>query len=273
MFKTLRYLVFVGFLGVFLMMSDCTSEDIGEVADCNTPNLAISTDKDDATSCLAADGMITVSATGGKEPYTFTGNGETNADGIFTGLAPGTYAVKVKDANGCEKTEDVIILDDSAGGLVITPVVVDDTDCFNDDGSITVNVSGGTGPITYQLGTGTVGTNNVFSGLEPGNYIITVRDASNCPNILNLEVGQGDTGITYSVDILPIFNSKCNFGSCHPTNGNLSDYMTAKNIAAAIKSRTGSGNMPKGGADAPGGALSTDQIALIACWVNSGAKN
>lgn len=56
----------------------------------------------------ASDGTITVSASGGASPYTFSINNGTYAAGsnddtnVFTGLAPNTpYQIKVKDSNGC----------------------------------------------------------------------------------------------------------------------------------------------------------------------------
>jgi hypothetical protein len=61
--------------------------------------------------CFAAnDGTITVSASGGSSPYTFSVDNGTNylpATGtnlrLFTGLAPNTpYRIRVKDNNGCE---------------------------------------------------------------------------------------------------------------------------------------------------------------------------
>ncbi len=78
---------------------------------------------------------------------------------------------------------------------------------------------------------------------------------------------------SYSLDILPILQAKCNFAGCHPDNGNWFEYATAASKASEIKYRTTNRIMPKGGVNAPGGALSIEQITIIACWANSGAKN
>src|SRR5690606_1868173 len=45
-------------------------------------------------------------------------------------------------------------------------------------GSITVNVTGGTGTITYQWSNGAIG--NSISNLGAGTYSVTVSDASGC---------------------------------------------------------------------------------------------
>jgi SprB repeat len=58
--------------------------------------------------CFGAnDGTITISASGGTGPYTFSIHNGTPAStyqpgNIFTGLGPGVYQIRVKDANGCE---------------------------------------------------------------------------------------------------------------------------------------------------------------------------
>lgn len=56
-----------------------------------------------AASCTGgADGTITLSATGGKSPYTFSLDGNTfQSAGIFN-VVPGDYSLTIRDANGCE---------------------------------------------------------------------------------------------------------------------------------------------------------------------------
>lgn len=52
-----------------------------------------------------ATGTVTASATGGKSPYQYELNGITQVSNTFTNLAPGNYALVVRDANGCEATK------------------------------------------------------------------------------------------------------------------------------------------------------------------------
>jgi RHS repeat-associated protein len=47
-------------------------------------------------------------------------------------------------------------------------------------GDITVNVNGGTPPFEYSLNGGTFQTSSLFSGIDQGNYIITVKDNGGC---------------------------------------------------------------------------------------------
>ena len=74
---------------------------------CSNPTSTVTAQKN--ISCNgASDGTITVQASGGTSPYTFSINNGTYIAGsgadinTFTGLAPNTpYQIKVKDSNGC----------------------------------------------------------------------------------------------------------------------------------------------------------------------------
>lgn len=260
----------VGIIGLSFFAS-CSSDDVPDPVDCSTSTLAISLlAKTDVTSCSASDGTIRVTVTGGNEPYTLSINsGGGSASTTFNSLPVGTHNVKVKDTDDCERSLSVTI-DDPDSDLIANSVIVEDDECLSDNGSITIHATGGTEPYLYKFGAGDFGSTNSFTGLKNGAYTIEVKDATDCPQIINAVVPLGDTGINYNTDILPIFQAKCQFSGCHPDNGNWFNYEIAKSKATAIKNNTGNGTMPK--APQPGGALSADQIALIACWVDGGAK-
>ncbi len=69
----------------------------------------------------ASDGTITVAASGGTAPYTYTISGPANTtgalNGIFTGLAAGSYTVTVTDNNGCTATTAAILITQPVGGI------------------------------------------------------------------------------------------------------------------------------------------------------------
>lgn len=146
-----------------------------------------------AISCNGgSDGEIRISATGGTGAYTFTmisPAGPTNATGIFSGLAQGTYDFEVRDLNNCTDVVQ-IILDEptavTASAAVQTPYNGAQISCNGaSDGVITVTASGGTGALTYvfdQFPANLTGrTTGVFTGVPPGTgYTFTVRDAKNC---------------------------------------------------------------------------------------------
>ena len=66
------------------------------------PDLLITNVLSSNGSCTGtADGSITVTASGGKPPLQYSTNGTIFQPGNIFSVAPGTYIVTVKDANGC----------------------------------------------------------------------------------------------------------------------------------------------------------------------------
>jgi len=257
-------------IAVIAQLASCVSNDLPEANDCSLSDLGITlATKSDVSGCAVQDGSATLEATGGKAPYQFSINGGSfGTSNIFSGLEAGSYTFVVKDQNGCERilTPNVVI-GSPEGPVIGESVVVGDSGCDSDDGSITVSASGGTGTLSYSLNGTDFQAANSFDNLHTGQYIITVKDEGGCSSTVN-ETVPSETGITYAEDILPIFQAKCQFSGCHPTNGNWFDYAVASANAQLIKTRTGNGSMPR--APQPGGALSEEQIAIIACWADNG---
>lgn len=139
------------------------------------------------------DGEIRISATGGTGAYTFTMTspaGPSNATGIFSGLAQGTYDFQVRDLNNCSDVVTVILTQPTAvtaSAAVSSNYNGAQISCNgSSDGVITVTASGGTGALTYvfdQFPANLTGASTgVFTGVAPGTgYTFTVRDAKNCP--------------------------------------------------------------------------------------------
>ena len=147
---------------------------------------AITIDSESYTdiSCFGAvDGTVTIVASGGTAPltYTITG-GASNNTGVFTGLSAGTYSVTVSDINGCPPAV-------SSSFTIIEPAVITidsesytDVSCFGEvDGTVTIVASGGTAPLTYTITGGASNNTGVFTGLSAGTYSVTVSDINGCP--------------------------------------------------------------------------------------------
>jgi hypothetical protein len=271
--KILRLFPLVLFASL-LVYAGCSGSDEPKPIDCTKTDLTISLATNggvDPTSCSSNDGSIAVTAAGGKEPYTFAiGTGTFGNSASFTGLGAGTFSVTVKDANSCTKNIEVSLATPDSPTVDLEKT--QDTNCTAPgNGTITVGVTGGTGPYTYKLDNGAFGSSELFENVRSGPHTITVKDGDDCIVTVNTTVEKGITGIDYVNDILPIFESKCNFSGCHPDNGDWFTYSVAKASAAQIKALTTAGTMPKGGASAPNGALTATQIARIACWVDDGA--
>lgn len=143
--------------------------------------LPISTAFTIAASCNNNDGSIVASGTGGTQPYTFSINGTVyQSSGTFSNLAAGFYTVYIKDARDCITTTGVSVA--NAGGPTITAASSTAANCGSATGSITVTASGGGGGLEYSKDGISFQPLNVFNGLLPGNYVITVRDVNGCLN-------------------------------------------------------------------------------------------
>ncbi|WP_430410672.1 PKD domain-containing protein [Kordia sp.] len=133
-------------------------------------------------------GAIEINATGGtptetspgvfEYTYAWTGpNGFTSASQNLTALEGGTYNVTVTDANGCDDTLSVTLIQPDE--IVITTTNTEIL-CFGDnDASITItNITGGSG--TYTIEWSNFGEGMSQTNLSAGDYTITVTDSNNC---------------------------------------------------------------------------------------------
>ncbi len=135
--------------------------------------------------CGNINGSITATGVGGVAPLQYSINGILfQPSNIFTGLAPGTYTVNVKDATGCVGFVSVVI--SSTGGPTATATSVS-ANCGVSNGSITITGIG-TAPFTYSINNTTFVAGNTFTGLAAGNYIAYVRDALGCIGAVNIVV-------------------------------------------------------------------------------------
>ena len=141
----------------------------------------------------ANDGTITISgATGGYGSYSYSINGGASwqGSGTFTGLAPGTYNVRMRDA-----LNPACIVTLNPAPVISQPAVLNATvtssnvTCFGaTDGSITItNPTGGYGTYEYSIdgGASWQATGN-FTGLAPGFYNVQIRDAAHITCIVTL---------------------------------------------------------------------------------------
>ncbi len=166
--------------------------------------LSVSTYTSQDVSCYGgSDGSIVIAGEGGTGTlsYTLQPEGTTNSTGEFTDLASGSYTVEVTDENGCGPVSqdfnltqpDEIVIDESS----IT--VTDASEPGAEDGSISLNASGGTAPLTYILNPDSLMVNETgeFDGLSTGKYLVQVTDANQCgpKSTDSLEVAATGTGL------------------------------------------------------------------------------
>ncbi len=109
-------------------------------------NLTLTDLISDAT-CNSLNGAIDLTVNGNTGPNTYLwSNGATTED--ISGIPGGTYICNVVDSLGCSITYTGTVID--LGNPQIVGITTSDETCGNSDGSILINVSGGTGPYTYS---------------------------------------------------------------------------------------------------------------------------
>ena len=118
---------------------------------------------------------------GGKEPYSYAWNNGTRQWSTHTinDLAAGNYTLKVSDVAGNSITSQFQVSEPKPLSLVAENISPASTG--NQDGEVTLKVSGGTGP--YSIHTSTLpsgSTTLVKDKMPPGQHKLSVIDASGC---------------------------------------------------------------------------------------------
>ena len=157
-----------------------------------------------------SSGGVNVTLAEGSPPYqvSYTGAAAgavevTGAMGELTGLAAGDYAILATDAAGCI-SDTCFAAVGQAMPIVLQCAVRNNSDGAGVDGSILVDLDGGTPPFTVQIAGGpgsTTLTNQsrgeiVFSGLGVATYTITVTDAAGLVATCTQEVMQDNCPLT-----------------------------------------------------------------------------
>lgn len=158
-------------------------------------------------SCFGGNnGSIQASATGGVSPYNFAwSNGSFGS--TISGLAAGMYTVTVTDDNACTKTATYQVTQPTA--VVIELVELTHETCSGEnDGSITISVSGGSPPVFAEWSNGFVGSS--ISNLEPDTYSVTVTDINNCTKTASYTINPGSL---VNVTLEDQQNVTCNGGN------------------------------------------------------------
>jgi PKD repeat protein len=130
----------------------------------------------DPLCATALDGTITYSPELPGLSYLWSDAGaQTTA--VATALAAGTYNITVTDALGCDTTLSATLIDPPA--LAIASITPTPVTCANgNDGSVQVQVSGGTPGYTITWNDGSNGP--LLGNLPAGTYSASVTDANGC---------------------------------------------------------------------------------------------
>ncbi|MFH2141309.1 MAG: SprB repeat-containing protein, partial [Bacteroidota bacterium] len=123
------------------------------------------------------DGAVDLTVNSGTFPFTYLWSTGAGIEDIAA-LIAGTYTVTITDIEGCQTIDNAVVLQPTA--ISIDTEAYTDIICNGDnDGTITVTASGGTGILSYDIGAGAQPTGN-FTNLAGGIYTVTVTDANLC---------------------------------------------------------------------------------------------
>lgn len=132
-----------------------------------------------------SNGAITVIATGGTAPYTYSitpNSGAVLSGNIFNNLSAGTYNVDVLDNSTPQQHVNLTVTLTQPNELNVMATVSGNT--------ITVFPTGGNPPYQFSLnGGGTFQSSSVFSGVDSGNHLVTVVDMNGCVAYTFVTVG------------------------------------------------------------------------------------
>ncbi|NJN77566.1 MAG: hypothetical protein HC803_03945 [Saprospiraceae bacterium] len=130
-----------------------------------------------------SNGTATITATGGtpgtapnQYTYLWGAAAANQTTATATGLAAGTYNFTVTDGNSCTQTGSVTVTQPTL--MVLTQQTTNVSCNAAMDGTATVTATGGTTPYTYLWSSGQMTA--AISGLNGGNYTVTVTDSKGC---------------------------------------------------------------------------------------------
>ena len=185
------------------------------------------------------NGTINVTASGGVGPYQYSVNGGPWQTGSSFQVSAGSYTVNIRDSNNCTASSTTSVSEPSR--LVANATLTNATCDGGNDGSITVNASGGNSNYQYSLNGGSFQSSNIFN-VAPGLYTITVRDALSCSFSFdttviltsNLQLSpQTDPTICESKSVQLQLNSNATVYSWQPSTG-LSSTTVSNPVASPV---------------------------------------
>ncbi len=148
----------------------------------------------------ASNGEIDISVTGGEAPYSYEWNGPHGFSSTLEdidGLVAGTYIIKVTDANNCQNTASITLIEPAELNLSITPDI--NLNCHGDSSASGLfTVTGGTSDYIFNV------TNNAgadittdavsvsFFNASAGYVEVELIDANSCKTSQIINIYQPD---------------------------------------------------------------------------------
>ncbi|WP_347839516.1 HYR domain-containing protein [uncultured Draconibacterium sp.] len=160
---------------------DCPGTPISFTLTVTAPIIASSSiSPSDSILCNGGTAIVTLSASGGTAPYSFTFNGVTKTNGTFTGIIAGNYNWSVTDANSCGPETGSVIVTEPNPLAILSADVTTPVTCNGGTATITIVATGGSGTYNYTFN-GQTNSTGVFTGVYAGTGLsIQVTDDNGC---------------------------------------------------------------------------------------------
>lgn len=181
----------------------CTTSLSTTLTNIQGPELSIENLKN--VSCFGYnDGSAALLINKGSEPFVITwlpyGGNNLNANNLIAGA----YTVRVIDSLGCEAS--IITTVKQPDPLQLTLLSSKNVSCYNgNDGSATVNATGGTATYSYTWSP-IVSNAPSVNNLTVGTYTITTNDKNNCSSSVSVDIKQP---MALTATLKNIINNNC----------------------------------------------------------------
>ncbi|MAO32007.1 MAG: hypothetical protein CL824_00735 [Crocinitomicaceae bacterium] len=162
------------------------------------PEIIITLDSHKDVSCHQGDdAYINVNVVGGVPSYNFSWNNNAWNTQNISNLSHGQYSLVVTDIIGCSASF-IMDIDEPVAPLSLNPLV-NHVNCFGgDDGSISLNVSGGTTPYTYNWNSLPPIGNP--TDLNAGNYSVDVVDFNGCVDSFTVDITEPNSPLIVTAE-------------------------------------------------------------------------
>ena len=185
------------------------------------PTISISTPGGAEGFCAGSGIVITASPSSGTFAWYKDGTVISGATGYqYTASTAGEYKATVTDANGCTSAlSNGIDLEEFASPSVTISTVPGAVICTGDTATLTANVTGGTGTISYLWSTSA--TTQAISVTTSGTYTVTVTDSNGCTATASQVITASTAATTIASinnDYAMSFNGTDNFISASGNN-------------------------------------------------------
>lgn len=168
-------------------------------------------------SCFGStDGNIYIEVINGNPPYTYNWSTGSDTDGL-SDLPAGTYSLTLTDALNCIVSADLVL--EEPEELLVSTSFTNPSCVGICDGTIELDVSGGTGPYTYSWSNGV--NESDLTSLCAETYVVTITDSNGCeastsvglvdPLILEVDINFEEPGCDGSIGDLiwvDVFNNQ-----------------------------------------------------------------